>query len=826
MPSTVKTSNSGLHQPAKMTVSDPLPLEPPQLHHACDPEQFGFRTTAELEDLTELIGQIRAMDAVRFGTGIRHDGYNIYVLGPSGMGKRSMVKQFLAKKAGAEHEPADWCYLNNFTQPHKPQAIRLPSGKGAELRHQMEQLVDYLRTAIPALFESDEYRAKAGAIQDEFSKRQEQPFRELGDDAGKQEIVLLRTPSGFAFAPSRNQEVMPPDEYAKLPPEEKEKIATAIAGLRERLEKILSQLPQLWKERSERVKQLNRETTLSTVKHMMDELRTRFSDLPAIQKYLDIVQQDMVEHADDFLKQEESASLSGLTFVTRETFHRYQVNVLVTNGKKSGAPIVSEDNPTYSNLIGRVEHIAQLGALVTDFTLIKPGALHRANGGYLLLDVRKVLMQPFAWEGLKRALQSRQIRIESLGQMYSLVSTVSLEPEPIPLEAKIILFGDRLIYYLLQQYDPDFGELFKVAADFEERIERNADTHLLYARLIATLTRKENLLPFDRSAVARVIDHSARLVGDAERLSTHMRSVADLLQEADYWAREAGHETVAASNVQQAIDTQIHRQDRLRGQLQEAILRGTLLIDTQGAVAGQINGLSVIELGGFAFAQPIRITATSRLGEGEMVNIEREVKLSGAIHSKGVLILSSFLAARYAQNQPLALSASLVFEQSYGPVEGDSASLAELCVLLSNLANVPIKQSLAVTGSVNQLGQVQAIGAVNEKIEGFFDICAARGLSGHQGVLIPAANVKHLMLRRDVVAAAEAGQFHIYAVDHVDQAIALLTGVPAGEAGANGDYPAESINYRVAARVAELSELRKAFARQPEKTPPAKKEPE
>ncbi|MDO9165950.1 MAG: AAA family ATPase [Rhodoferax sp.] len=811
-------------------MSEPLltlpPLAPQQLHHTCDPEQFGFETTAELEGLTELIGQLRAMDAVRFGAGIRHDGYNVYVLGPSGMGKRSMVSQFLAKRAVNEQEQADWCYLNNFTQPHKPQAVRLPSGRGAELRHQMEQLVDYLRTAIPALFESDDYRAKTGAIEDEFNKQQEKVFAELGDDAAKQQIVLLRTPGGFAFAPTRNREVIPPDEYAKLPEEERQRIATAIADLQLRLEKILSHIPQWWKERSERVKQLNRETTLSTVKHVMDELRTRFQDLPAIQTYLDVVQQDMVEHADDFRKQEESTTVSGLTIVTRESFHRYQVNVLVTSGKQAGAPIVSEDNPTYSNLIGRVEHIAQLGALVTDFTLIKPGALHRANGGYLLLDVRKVLTQPFAWDALKRSLQSREIRIESLGQMYSLVSTVSLEPEPIPLEVKIILFGDRLFYYLLQQYDPDFGELFKVAADFEDRIERNADTHLLYARLIATLAAKEKLLPFDRGAVARVIEYSARLVGDAQRLSTHMRSVADLLQESDYWAREASLQAVTASNVQQAIDTQIHRQDRLRHQLHEAILRGTLLIDTQGAVAGQINGLSVIELGNFAFAQPTRITATSRLGAGEMVNIEREVKLSGAIHSKGVLILSSFLAARYAKNQPLALSASLVFEQSYGLVEGDSASMAELCVLLSNLANAPILQSLAITGSVNQLGQAQAIGAVNEKIEGFFDICAARGLTGEQGVLIPSANVKHLMLRRDVVAAAQAGQFRIHAIDNVDQAIALLTGVPAGEADASGQYPPDSINHRVAARVAELSALRKAFARLPEETPQTKKEQE
>lgn len=801
--------------PAEMT--GPPPLDPQLLYHACDPEQLGFETTSDLEDLTEIIGQARAMDAVHFGASIRHEGYNLFVLGPSGMGKRSAVQQFLEKKASSEPETPDWCYINNFAQPHKPQALRLPSGKGAQLCQDMEKLVDYLRSAIPALFESEEYRAKTAAIQEEFQKQQEQVFKELGDDAEKQQVALLRTPEGFAFAPTHNKEVIPPDEYEKLPEEERKRVETAIATLQERLETILGHVPQWRRERSERIKQLNREFALSAVKHMIDELRETYADLPEVLKYLDAVQQDMVEHVEDFRKPEESTNISGMTIVTRQTFHAYQVNVLVTNGKKPGAPIIDEDSPTYSNLIGRVEHVAQLGALVTDFTLIKPGALHKANGGYLLLDIRKVLVQPFAWEGLKRALQSHEIRIESLGQMYSLISTVSLEPEPIPLDAKIVLFGDRLFYYLLQEYDPEFCELFKVAADFEERIERNTDTLFLYARMISTLTRKEALLPFDRSAVARIIEHSGRLVGDAERLSTHMSSVADLLRESDHWAREANHQVVAADDVQKAIDAQIRRQDRLRERLYEEIIRGTLMIDTQGKVVGQVNGLSVIALGDFAFAQPTRITVTTRFGEGELVNIEREVKLSGAIHSKGILILSSFLAARYARNQPLAFSASLVFEQSYGMVEGDSASMAELCALLSNLANAPINQAFAVTGSVNQLGQSQAIGAVNEKIEGFFDICAARGLSGEQGVLIPAANVKHLMLRQDVVAAAKSGKFRIYAVQNVDEAIAILTGLPAGEAGADGEYPEGSINRRVATRLNELTEISKSFARQMEK---------
>ena len=801
---------------------NPARLSPQQLNHPCDPERFDFRTTADLTGLAGLIGQTRAMDAVRFGAGIRHDGYNIFVLGPAGMGKRSMVRQFLDTRAQGVQASPDWCYLNNFTLPAQPQAIRLPSGRGAALQQQMAQLVDYLRTAIPALFDSEEYRAKAEAIQDAFNQHQEGEFKALGDDAVKDHVVLLRTPGGFAFAPTRDGEVLQPDDYARLPDEDKEKIAAVIAGLQERLEKILGRIPQWWKERSEGLKQLNRATTLSAVKHVIDEVRARFVDLPVILEYLDRVQQDMVDNADDFRRQEESANVSGLTLVARESFHRYQVNVLVTNGTQTGAPIVTEDNPTYSNLVGRVEHIAQLGALVTDFTLIKPGALHRANGGYLLLDAHKLLVQPFAWDGLKRALQSRQIRIESLGQMISLVNTVSLEPEPMPLDVKIILFGDRLVYYLLQQYDPEFGELFKVAADFEDRIERNADTQLLYARLVATQCARKSLLPLERGAVARVIDHSARLVGDSERLSTHMRSVADLVQESDFWARESGRSEVSASDVQKAIDAQIRRQDRLRDQLREAILHGTLLIDTQGAVVGQVNGLSVLDMGNFAFAQPTRITATSRLGDGEMLNIEREVKLSGAIHSKGVLILSAFMAARFARNQPLALSASLAFEQSYGPVEGDSASLAELCALLSNLANAPVRQSLAVTGSVNQFGQVQAIGAVNEKIEGFFDICAARGLQGDQGVLVPRANARHLMLRRDVVAAAEAGTFHVYAVDHVDEAIALLTGLIAGEADAHGVYPVGSLNQRVASRLQELTGLWKSLARHADARKPRK----
>ena len=752
------------------------------------------------------------MDAVHFGSGIRHDGYNLFVLGPPGMGKRSLVKQLLQEKVANENTPADWCYINNFTQPHKPLILKLPHGRGEELRTHMNQLINYLRSAVPAVFESDEFRNKAKAIHKAFSEQQEHALLDLRADAEARDIELVHTPDGFAFSPMHGDEIISPAEYDKLPETERTRIETIIAELQERLENIFNRLPQWRRERSERMRQLSREMMLSAIEHPLNELRSLFSDLPGVLHYFDAVQQDMVDHVDDFRKQEESISISGISIITHQTFHNYQVNVLVSNGTAAGAPILGEDNPTYSNLIGRVEYIAQMGALVTDFMLIKPGALHRANGGYLLLDVRKVLMQPFAWDGLKRALQSGEIRIESPAQMYSLISTVSLEPEPVPLDVKIVLFGDRLFYYLLQEYDPDFNELFKVAADFEEQIERSPESHRLYARLIATLARKDALLPYDRHATAAIIDYSARLAGDSAKLSMHMRSVADLLHESDYWARKAGRNTVTGADVQQAVDAQIRRQDRVRERLYEAILRDTLMIDTQGAVTGQVNGLAVIALGNFVFAQPSRITATSRFGKGDVINIEREVKLSGAIHSKGVLILSAFLAARYAKNQSLVLSASLVFEQSYGMIDGDSASMAELCALLSNLADVPVRQSLAITGSVNQLGQAQAIGAVNEKIEGFFDICTARGLTGEQGVIIPAANVKHLMLRQDVIAAAAAGRFHIYAVDTADQAVALLTGLAAGEADAQGVYPEGSLNGKVAARLGELAAISKSLA--------------
>jgi lon-related putative ATP-dependent protease len=537
--------------------------------------------------------------------------------------------------------------------------------------------------------------------------------------------------------------------------------------------------------------------------------------MPEVVDHLNQVQEDVVENAEDFLPSADNGQqqrmMEAMTGQRHPELSRYKVNVLIDNSDTEGAPVVYEDNPTYQNLIGRVEHRAQMGALTTDFSLIKPGALHRANGGYLILDVRKVLTQPYAWEGLKRVLRSEEIKIESLGQQLSLISTVSLEPEAIPLDVKVALFGDRLLYYLLHQLDPDFADLFKVAADFSEQMDRDPENQKLYAQLIATLIEREELPDFDRAAVGRVIERSARMVGDAEKMTAHMRALTDLLSEAAYWMKQNGRDVVSEADVQEAIDQQIHRVDRVRERIQENILRDTLLIDTEGAEVGQINGLAVLALGDYMFGRPNRITARVRLGKGQVVDIEREVDLGGPLHSKGVMILTGFLSGRYARSNPLSLSASLVFEQSYGGVDGDSASSAELYTLLSAISEIPIKQSFAVTGSVNQHGRIQAIGGVNEKIEGFYDICEARGLTGDQGVLIPASNMKHLMLRRDIVEAVEENRFHIYAVETVDQGIEILTGKPAGEPDAEGEYPEDSVNGRVLNRLQMMAERLQEF---------------
>lgn len=795
--------------PSKLTASE--------LCRGCDSGRFTFKTTNELEDLTQVLGQTRAVDAIRFGVGIGRDGYNLFAMGPEGIGRHTVVRHHLEQDALKRETPSDWCYVFNFKAPHRPRALELPAGRASGLCQDMARLVEDLRSGIPAAFESDEYRARRREIEIELNERQEQAIEIIGARAKDHGMALVRTPAGFGFAPRHGNGVMKPEQFHKLKEAEQKRLEGIIAMLQEELEHAIQEMPKWRRDAQYKLKDLNREVTRAAVTGLIEDLKLKYETLPQVKDYLAGVQDDVLDQAGFFhqSKEGEQPTLFGVPIPLSEfgesVLRRYQVNVLIDQGASKGAPIVYEDNPTHDNLVGRIEHIAQMGALVTDFTLIKPGAFHRANGGYLMLDAMKVLTQPFAWETLKRALRSREIRTESLGQVLSLVSTVSLEPEPVPLDVKVVFVGQRLIYYLLHAHDPEFGELFKVAVDFEDDMARGPENDFLFARMIATLVRKEKLRALDGGAVARVIDEVSRNAGDVEKLSVQMRDLVDLLREADYWANAAGQGTVIAQDVQRAIEAREERSDRIRGRMREQILCGTLLIDTAGSRVGQVNGLSVVQLGKFSFGVPHRISARVRLGAGRVVDIEREVELGGPIHSKGVLILTGFLAGRYVPNKPLSLAASLVFEQSYGGVEGDSASSAELYALLSALADLPVNQSLAVTGSVNQHGDVQAIGGVNEKIEGFFDVCCARGLTGSQGVLIPASNIRNLMLRRDVVEAVAAEQFHVYPVATVDQGIEVLTGVPAGQRDAAGQFPAGSINYVVERRLSDFADRARAF---------------
>lgn len=792
---------------------DHKPLLAGDLFHACDPARFKFKNTLDLEPLEELIGQSRAVEAVEFGIGIRRDGYNLFAAGPAGTGKHTLIAEFLQRQAKAEAVPDDWCYVYNFEDPRRPKALRMPAGRGQPLAADMQRLTEDLRAAIQSAFESEDYRNRREALAQEFKERQEAAFEDIQQKARDRSIALVRTPVGLALAPLREGQVLSPEEFEALPEAERDKARADLKDLEEQLQVTLRQVPRWEREQRERVRMINREVTKLAVDHLIEEIRKKHLDLPEVTEWLDAIEQDVVANAEMLLASEQMPAGEGggqsrvSHMVARDgTIRQYTVNVLVSRDSNGGAPVLYEDHPTYGNLLGRIEHRSEFGTLVTDFTLITAGALLRANGGYLVLDALKLLTQPFAWEGLKRMLRAGEVQIESLGQTLSIIDTVSLDPEPIPLDIKIVLVGERILYYLLCEYDPDFSELFKVQADFEEDMLREEANVDLYARLIGTIARNEKMRPFGPGAVARIIERAARIAGDRDKLTTHMRSIADLLHESDYWTGEAGRDQVTAEDVSKAIDAHIRRSDRLREKVQESIAEGILLIDSAGAKPGQVNGLSVMQLGGFAFGRPSRITARASLGRGHVVDIEREVKLGGPLHSKGVLILSGFLADRFGRDRPLALAASIVFEQSYGGIDGDSASSAELYALMSALSGVAIKQGLAVTGSVNQRGEVQAIGGVNEKIEGFFDVCKARGLTGEQGVLIPASNTRHLMLREDVVEACAKGKFAIYAVESIDQGLEILTGISAGAPDAEGAYPEGSINRLVADRLTDFAE--------------------
>ena len=754
-----------------------------QLYRKCDPSKFDFNSTADLEERLSALGQDRAIHAVELGIHIKSRGYNLFCLGPEGTGKTSLVKRILEKEAKNRKTPDDWAYVYNFEEPYKPIAMNFPAGQAAEFAKDVDELLDELADSLPEIIESEEYKAALGIIRQKYKAKKEEYINMLQKKAKGKRVSLLHMQMGLVVAPMKDGEVLSPDAFEQLPEEEKKLVMDDLNAMQEEIENATQDLPR-WEEKQKREITILREKFVrSAVKDPIDALRKKYkSQQPS--RFLKQIQDNILENIDDFVptdsdKQVAAAGaeedplqqlLSKMKQPEEDKFAKFKVNVIVKNVPNSGAPIITVDYPTQGNLVGKVERIQQYGALLTDFTLIKAGALHQANGGFLLLDARKVLEQPYAWDSLKRAIASKRVKIEAPSE-ETRFTTISLDPEPIPLDIKVVLTGDFEIYELLSERDPDFRDFFKVEADFGMIMDRNAENEIEYAKLIGSLSKKKQLRSLNRQAVARVIEYASRLADDAGKLTAHISSIGDLLREADYWARVSNSKQIGKNHIDQAIEAQIYRSDRIKKAMLEEIDKGTILMDVKGERVGQINGLVVYDFSRYSFGKPARITTQVRIGKGDFMDIEREISMSGPIHTKGVLILKSLISNRFAKYSPLSLSASIVFEQSYGGVDGDSASSTEYYCLLSAIANLPIKQSIAVTGSINQFGEIQPIGGVNEKIEGFFDVCAHDGLTGKQGVVIPRTNVDNLMLRADIVQAVEDGRFTIYAIDTVDDGI-------------------------------------------------------
>ena len=792
-------------------------VPPEQLRRSCIPalEAAGFSSTAELERLDAIIGQDRATRAIEFGIDIPSYGYHIFAMGPAGAGKMTTVQRFLEQRAGARPTPPDWCYVNNFANPDRPEAIELPPGKATVFRKQMEDLVQRIQESIARSFSGEQYEEHRSQLIREIEDRKRKALEEINEYANSQGFALVATPSGLMVGVYENGKVLSQEEYQALPEERRRELEAAQPAVQAEMERRFRKVHALDDEARTRLQNLDKEIADFAIRHLFEPLKQEYANIHDAQVFLDGVYRDVLENLALFralaqpseASREEGGDPQPPTRPPQSPYDRYRVNVLVDNSQTKGAPVIVESNPTCRTLVGRIEYRAEFGTLVTDFSMIKAGALHRANGGYLVVEARKLLQDPFAWDCLKRALRDRKISIHEIAQQFALLSTTSLEPEPIPLDVKVVLTGEPHIYYMLFDLDPEFAKLFKVKADFAEEMDWAEDSVLNYARFIATRCADEGLPHFTRDAVAKVVEHGARLVEDQHKLSTRFAFIADVVSEAAYWARLRGHDLVQAEDVQRALDEKRYRSSQVEERIREAILADTILITTDGVKVGQVNGLSVLFLGDYAFGRPTRISCQTMLGREGVMNIDRESKLSGNIHDKGLLILERYVAAKYAQDRPLSLAASICFEQTYTEVEGDSASAAELYVLISAVTGIPIKQGIAVTGSVNQYGDIQPIGAVNEKIEGFFDVCKARGLTGEQGVIIPSRNVRHLMLREDVVQAVREGQFHIWAVSTVDEGIAILTGVEAGERDEKGEYPPDSVNGRFLAKMEENERL-------------------
>ena len=784
-------------------------LNSSELYRKCDPQKFEFNTTAELEERLSALGQDRAISAVELGINIRSRGYNLFCLGPEGTGKTSLVKRILEKEGKLRKTPDDWAYVYNFDEPHKPIALSFQAGDAQKFQKEMEEFAEFIEHDLPNIVKDDIYEEQLALIKEKYQAKRNDYIKVLQKKAKGKKVSLLHMPMGVVVAPMKNGEIISPDVFDTFSEEEKNEIMADLNAMQEEIAQHQDNAPQWEEKQSEEIKNLQEKFVKNAIKKPLDEIKAKYKGNKKVAEYLKTILNHILDNITTFVPnydqdnkpQSEEEPMAGLLSQLKnqqedDKFQKFKVNVVVKNVPDSGAPIILLDHPTQGNLVGKVERIQQFGALITDFSLIKGGALHRANGGFLLIDARKLLLQPYSWDSLKRALASKEIKIEAPSEDTSF-ATISLDPQPIPLDVKVVMTGDSELYDLLSERDPDFRDYFKVEADFGGVIDRNDENEVEYAKLIGSLSKKKGLRSLNKQAVARIIEYSSRMADDTEKLTAHVASIGDLLKEADYWARKSKASQIGKNHIEQAIKSQVYRSDRINQAMLEQIDKGTILLDVKGERVGQINGLVVYNFTRNCFGKPTRITTQVRLGHGEFINIEREVMMSGPIHSKGVLILQSLIANRFAKHSPLSLSASIVFEQSYGGVDGDSASSTEYYCMLSAIAEIPIKQSLAVTGSINQFGEIQPIGGVNEKIEGFFDVCKYNGLTGDQGCIIPRTNVVNLMLREDVVEAVEQGKFHIYAIDTVDDGIELLTGIKAGKLDKRGRYPKGSVNWLV-----------------------------
>lgn len=793
-------------------MTDKLKLPASVLAPAVDPGSLGFADTSELPPMEEPMGQERAVEALAFGLRMPSPGFNLYVAGPIGSGKWSIAKAMVERLARDTPAPPDWCYVNNFQDPSRPACLSFPAGRGRAFKQAMAGLIEGLRRDIPKVFESTPYLEAKAKIHDETEAKKRALFAELAELSRARGFEFEETPVGFRLVPTRKGAPLTDEDLAKLSESERRELAERRQAIDAEIREFQVRIHALDHETERRVREMDRLVVKNVLENRFATLRGEVAGLPAVLDYLDRVHEDVLATYKDFLPQE------GPTLPFLQTgaggrppdLTRYQVNLIAEHAPDAGAPVVAESHPTYSNLIGRIERKAHLGVVFSDFTEIKAGAIIQASGGFLILSAMDLLRQPFAWDALKRVIKTQEVKIEDPGEFFGF-STTGLRPQPLPVDVKIVMVGPPLLYHLLQAYEEDFQKIFKVKADFEVDAPRDRERDRMYGRFVARLCREEQLPPFGADAVAELIRYGLRQAERHDRLSLRLSLLSDVVREAAFWTGQAGRATVTGADVETAVAKKRHRADLPEQWVQEEIREGTLMVDLEGEVVGQVNGLSVHLLGDYAFGRPTRITARTFPGTKGVIDIQREAQLAGHVHSKGVMTLAGYLAGKFASAHPFALSATLTFEQTYSEVEGDSAALAELVALLSSLSGVPVRQALAVTGSVNQLGEVQPIGGVNEKIEGFFASCLKRGLTGAQGVVIPARNVKHLALRREVVEAVEAGQFAVYAVERVEEAVELLTGGPAGERGPDGRYPDASVFGKAARRLAEMAEAVQAW---------------